>query len=395
MKKSDNRTNLIILFETLTIALIVLLTMLKLDKFVSLSFSVSFLLVLLHLALLMTKKISKLGVAALMLAFVALICVLVNAFVKNVPISSAYFKEAIFSLATIFYLYIACEVSVEQKTAEFILKANLLIAFLFPLAYFFFPYEEAKGAMALNFTNPNLTGLWLYLYIVYAALAFIALRGAWRAAAAVAFGLDCFLLIQTHARNAMLAAVVALVLLLFVRFKKKASFSNAFLFFINLLPLLVVPLYLLLIQPIIDKGWLDFLISPGKPLDSRVRIWSECFEKLKGCWLFGNYAELSGNRHNAVMVLLCSYGVFVLIGVCTYLYVVMRHANRKTTKKMQLYALAAFISVLFMGTGEGVLFSGGIGIYLPACSFLLLANGNYEFPRPQKPKEQALSKYRR
>lgn len=395
MKKTDNRINKIILFETLVIALIVLLTMLKLNTLVSLLFSASFLLVLLHLSLIMTKRISKLGVAALMIAFASFICVLINAFIKNVSISPAYFKDVIFFLSTIFYLYIADETSVEQKTAEFILKANLLIAFLFPLAYFFVPYEEIAGAMTLNFTNPNLTGLWLYLYILYAALAFIALRGVWRIAAAVAFGFDCFLLIQTQARNAMLAALVAFALFLLVRFKKKLSFSNTFLFLINLLPALVVPLYLLLIQPIIDKGWLDFLISPGKPLDSRVRIWRECFEKLKGSWLCGNYAELSGNRHNADMVLLCSFGVLVLIGVLTYLYIIMRHINTRATKKMQLYALAAFISVLFMGAGEGALFSGGVGIYLPACSFLLLANGNYELPLPPKPKKQALGKYRR
>lgn len=395
MKKTDNRINRVILFETLVIALIVLSTLLKLNTLVSLLFSASFLLVLLHLSLIMTKRISTLGVAALMIAFASFICVLINAFIKNVSISPAYFKEAIFFLSTIFYLYIANETSVEQKTAEFILKANLLIAFLFPLAYFFIPYEIIAGAITLNFTNPNLTGLWLYLYILYAALAFIALRGVWRIAAAAAFGFDCFLLLQTQARNAMLAALVALALLLLVRFKKKLSFSNIFLFFINLLPLLVVPLYLLLIQPIIDKGWLDFLVSPGKALDSRVAIWSECFEKLKGSWLFGNYAELSGNRHNADMVLLCSYGVLVLVGVWVYLYVIMRRANRKTTEKTQLYALAAFISVLFMGAGEGALFSGGIGIYLPACSFLLLANGNYELPLPPKPKKQAVSKYRR
>ncbi|MGM9554472.1 MAG: hypothetical protein ACI3V2_09220 [Faecousia sp.] len=394
MNKTDNRINRIILFETLVIALIVLSTLLKLNTLVSLLFSASFLLVLLHLSLIMTKKISELGVAALMIAFASFICVLINAFIKNVSISPAYFKDVIFLLSTIFYLYIADDTSVEQKTAEFILKANLLIALLFPLAFFSIPYEKVAGCITLNFTNSNLTGLWLYLYIVYAALSFIALRGVWRIAAAVAFGLDCYLLILTQARNAMLAALVALVLFLLVRFKKTLSFSNTFLLIINLLPLLVVPLYLLLIQPIIDKGWLDFLISPGKALDSRVTIWRECFEKLKGSWLFGNYAELSGNRHNADMVLLCSYGMFVLIGVLVYLYVIMRRANRKTTKKTQLYALAAFISVLFMGTGEGALFSGGIGIYLPACSFLLLANGNYELPLPPKPKKAA-SKYRR
>lgn len=395
MRKTDNRISLIILLETLVIVLIVLLTMLKLNTLVSLLFSASFLLVLLHLSLIMTKRISQIGVTALMIAFTSLICVLLNAFIKNVSISPEYFKEAFLFLSTIFYLYIADETAVDQKTAEFMLKANLLIAFLFPLAYFFVPHEEIAGAMTLNFTNQNLTGLWLYLYIVYAALAFIALRGVWRMAAVVAFGLDCYLLILTQARNAMLAALVALALFLLVRFKKKLSFSNTFLFLIILLPLLAVPLYLLLIQIIIDKGWLDFLVSPGKPLDSRVTIWRECFEKLKGSWLFGNYAEQRGNCHNANMVLLCSYGVLILLGVLVYLYAIMRRANKKTTGKTQLYALAAFISVLFMGTGEGALFSGGIGIYLPACSFLLLANGNYELPLPIEPKKQALGKYRR
>jgi hypothetical protein len=78
------------------------------------------------------------------------------------------------------------------------------------------------------------------------------------------------------------------------------------------------------------------------------------------------------------MVVLCSFGIVVLFLVMRFLYVVMVRVNRQCETRKQLICLAAFFGTVFMGLGEGGLFSGGVGINVISCMPLLLARFNWD-----------------
>lgn len=381
--ESAGNANKFIILETVTYGLIVLTTMLKIEALSSLLFSLTFLLVFAQLFSAVRRGISRLGVAALLISVSALLCVCINAFVKGAVVSFSYFREALIFICTILYLYLVSDTAVGQSTINLVLKGNVLISLLYPIAYFFFSYEDLPIGLSLNFSNPNLAALWLLLSIFYCVLAFMYLQSAWRLIAVGAGAFNIYLMVLTRSRNTLLALILFAVIFSLSHFKRGFRYSNVFLWIMDLLPAVFVPVYMYVIRPIIDKGWLDFLVSTGKPLDSRIPIWERCFEGLKGCWLTGNYAELRGNAHNLDMVLLCSYGVLLLLIVTPFLFYVMRKANRSANNRFRLYCISAFFAVLFMGIGEGMLFSGGQGIFLPACGYLLLAN-NAELPQKKE-----------
>ena len=297
-------------------------------------------------------------------------------------------------MSTIFFLYAATNTPINKNTAEFILKAYLIVSLLYPFAYFFFSYETTDAGLLMNFTNQNLLALWLALSVLYCTLCVIGLRKVWRVLGAMSAGFNIYLIFLTRCRNVLFALLLFLILLIIVMLKKKGTFSNTFLWILNLLPLLFIPIYLHMVDPMIEAGYLDFIIDEGKPLGSRAIIWNLGFKYLKGYWLTGRYSvtNMHGNMHNSMMVLLCSYGILVTIAVIIYMYIILKSANDKATSKFQSYSLICFFAVLFMGIGEGFLFSGGVGIYIPACGYLMLANSEFSTAAITVKKKQT-SKY--
>ena len=198
---------------------------------------------------------------------------------------------------------------------------------------------------------------------------------------------------ETGARNTILALVLFAVLCVLVALKREKSFSKPFMLIINIIPIAFVPIYLSCIDFVQKSGWVDFLVEEGKKLTSRFGVWEDRFEKIKGLWLMGNYAESSGNAHNSHLVLLSSYGIAVLILMIYFLYKLCAQVNDEAEDKKNLFALAAFFAVIFMGLGEGALFSGGQGIFIMACGFLLLARCDYRGSEDEEEKnlvEQAV-----
>ena len=56
-----------------------------------------------------------------------------------------------------------------------------------------------------------------------------------------------------------------------------------------------------------------------------------------------------------------------------FMYKLCCAVNENCKTKKSLYCLAAFFGVVFMGIGEGALFSGAMGLYIMACGFIYLA----------------------
>lgn len=145
---------------------------------------------------------------------------------------------------------------------------------------------------------------------------------------------------------------------------------------IGAFPLMFLLLYLQLIEWDAIKETFNFMVEEGKPLTSRVEIWRNILRDLKGYYLTGDYFELGGNAHNSHMVVLASFGTVALLLVIYYLYLILKEANSKCATKKQMICLLAFCCSLFMGMGEGALFSGGLCLYVMCCTPLLLARAS-------------------
>ena len=101
-------------------------------------------------------------------------------------------------------------------------------------------------------------------------------------------------------------------------------------------------------------------------------------------WFTGDYANLDGNAHNSHMVLLCSFGIVILILTIIFTYNITIEISKKAKNKFQTLCLAAFYASIFMGFGEGALYSGGLGLYILCGIFLVLANSDLDYNDSKK-----------
>ena len=378
--KVDN----LLLIELFLCAAIILFTLLQKPDMASGAFMLSFIILLIWFVTITFQfketKDSKDLLLVIFVLVLSLISILVSSVVFNAEISFDYLKEYFVFAATILFLFIATVIETNEKTILILLKINLLIGFLYPIADRFFPQNENIYVQNkyLNFSNPNLAGLWLLMSILYATISLFCLKSKlWKALAVIMLILDIKLLFETGSRNCLLALVIFISLVIWIFIKESPRFSNIFIGFMNLLPSAFLVLYLTLINFVLEKGWFDFLIDTGKPLTSRVKVWNTFIENVGNNWIFGAYPVASGNAHNSHLVLYASYGIITMVLTIIFIYKICSYINLCSKSKKNLYCLSAFFATLFTGFGEGAFFSGGMGLNISFSIFLILAR--YDF----------------
>lgn len=375
----EQKINTFFILEYALCGAIILATLLQKTALASAAFTVSFVaLVIYFVKLSVFDGARHFLIITLLIAGISLLSLSFSSLLNGRLLTVNYLKEYFIFLSTLFFMFIAANKKINTKTAKTALIFNILIAYLYPIAYLFFSQKNTHNLLSLNFSNPNLTAMWIMQSVFYAVLAVILIDSKIiKIIAAVSVPLNAFLINETGARNTMLALALFALLCIFVVLKREKSFSKPLMLIINIIPIAFVPIYLSCIDSVQKSGWFDFWVEEGKNLTSRFGVWEEKFEKIKGLWLMGNYAESSGNAHNSHLVLLSSYGIAVLILMIYFLYKLCAQVNDEAEDKKNLFALAAFFAVIFMGLGEGALFSGGQGIFIMACGFLLLARCDY------------------
>ena len=315
----------------------------------------------------------------ILIFLVSAICVIISFIHNDKPFEFDSIKEYLIFMTAIIYMFMCCHIDINRKTMNYILIFNVAIGYLYYIAYRIAPKVNIFSVgIDLNFGNPNFAGMWLFQSMLYCTIALIVYK---QPIMKVYSGLSLLLLLRllnkTGARNCQLAFLLFIAVCLWLRPRKDGKFPKWIIVIINILPIIFVPLYLKFIEPISQKGWFSFLVSRGKTLSSRVKVWNHFFEKLGNRWLIGEYITCLGNSHNSHMVVLCSYGLITLILVIVFTYTISMRANEQAKDKRNGYCLAAFFATLFMGFGEGALFAGGIGLYIMGCSFICLAR--YDF----------------
>lgn len=367
----------IIIIETLLSVIIVFASVLYKGNIASMAFTISFISLLCFFVAFVVK--SKLDQITTLLVFVIIIS-FVNVLISLISADKSVTFEGLnfyFSfICTLIFFCLAVYHKISKKAEKNFYRLQMLIALAYPFCYYFIPMRTNHTfALAFNFSNPNLAGMFILQSILYMILGSIRYREkSIKLVFIVLAAIDLLMILKTDSRNVLLALMVFVCFVAWSYVKQRYSFSNFILLVFSSIPIVFVPIYFFYINLVIEKGWFSFLVSEGKSLDSRIGVWEDFLRRLDGKWLTGNYAGALGNAHNAYMVVLCSFGAVVLILVIIFIYKIFQKINSNSSNIYNSCCIAAFFAVLFMGIGEGALFSGGLGIYILAGSFLFLIN---------------------
>lgn len=291
-------------------------------------------------------------------------------------------KSYFIFISTVIFFRLSEKTKISKKTVDYIFGLNIIISVIYVYckrAYSQVYSQYGNNALTLNFSNPNLTGMFVFLSLLYMFLGVLYYKKTIMKGICAILAISNFLLLlKTESRNPLVAFVLFLGIFALSFIKINLRFSKPFNLLVNVAPTVFVFLYLTFISKIIEKGWLNFLVKEGKDLNSRVKVWNYFLKKLGDKWLLGDYVNLLGNAHNSHLVLLCSFGFIVLVLVIIFTYKLTSMLSQRTTSKFQIYCLSAFFAVIFMGFGEGALYSGGLGIYILSGGFIVLANSHLE-----------------
>ena len=327
------------------------------------------------------SSMSRADFLGIVTAAVAFLCVIINLLMSRTAPSFGILKKYIFFVAAILYLQTASKLSISEGLKSY-LRRLVTGTVLFLILLFFLKGREMRlfngqitDYLTFRFSNPNLTAMFLScFYMLETAQLFQ--RGKSRVLHLLLSGCLLYFIWETGARNALLALLIYWILLLFALIPVgKLRFNRLFSGIFAALPLLFVAAYMLLVRSKWVQNLFAFLVSEGKDLSSRYKLWAKALELFAGSPLFGAYSQIaeSSQLHNSHLDVLAAYGVVVWLLFAAVLYLLIYRKGRIYENRQAFAYQAGFVSALALGLGEAAIFNGGQGIYLFVGLFLLLA----------------------
>lgn len=367
-------------------ALIVVFQVLNRDAVVSLLFYASFVVVLALWLSAAFRKMALLDALVLTTIALALIHVLINAIATDASLSFQYLKKYIIFAFTLLMFSAVDKLRVDADTGRWISRVMALSSAVLVAMYFWKGRElyEIHGRISnyltFHFTNPNLTGLFLFCLAVYQfADALYGRDRKLQIVHGVLFAFLAYFVWKTQSRNALLVLIAFLVLavVLFLRKKQTVAVGKGFCALMAVWPLLFAWLYMQLYGSSVVGRVLGFAVSEGKLLNSRTKMWNFAMQRYRTSPIVGAYNQITegtgaGQMHNTHVDILAAYGPVVLVLVCVILYLLMRRSATNATHH-PLYVVG-FMCTIVMGMGEAAMFTGSLGLYIFAAGFLLLSS---------------------
>lgn len=327
------------------------------------------------------------SVLAMLLVCLSLIHILLNAMASGTELSFSYFKKGILFGTTVLFFDAMAHCCPDKKTVVFLFRLNTLLALFFVGMYF--GRNEAMHLLNGNvsqyltfrFTNPNLAGAFLAEICILEMVQVFAFPGkhAW-GHVFLAAGMAWFVG-KTQSRNSQLFLAVFFLMAFFLAlWPKPRRVASGWAGFFAGFPFLFAASYGFLLQNRWIRSLFGFWTGPGKPLDSRMKIWERAWEAVGASPLVGAYSQISGGTgmsqmHNSHIDVLASYGMPVFFLFLLFLTSLIWIPDRRGN--VSILCMAGFCSLLLSGLGEAMLFSGGMGIYLLAGAMRMLANVSF------------------
>lgn len=361
---------------------ICMFTMLQRAYLVSDLFQLTFILLVLIVALQLWAKprLNKLHI----LAFFTIAIAFIHVSIEANSISFNYYKKLIMFACTILMIPFVESTFVTKRLVNWVLGINLTIAFLYVFMYWGMGVRGYQDIyLTLNFSNPNATAMFLLHSILYCAIAFYYFRHWFPKLASLVLFIFLMILNQkTGSRSTYLAMVgFGVLAVINIVLKKEVKISRGISFVLVLSPLLVAITYLLAYRSGLIERFFSFMVSRGKTLDARVGIWENALRHYADSPIIGSYNAASGGTgmsqmHNTHLDVLASYGTVPFCLFVTILHQGVSLVLPKATTNFSRMCMFAFYAILLQGSFEAALVSGGTGLYVLSFGFLLLAKYN-------------------
>ena len=367
--------------EFLLLAGIVLFTISQKSNIVSVLFYATFIfLLLIVVRQFLSEYLNMVHMVVILCLTIALIHVSITAPALSFP----YFKKYImFSCTMLLFVYIY-KMDVPKWLVEFILKVNVVIAVLYPIGYYLLNARTMEAdSLTLNFSNPNLTGMYLLHSALYCVLALQYFKNIIFKLAMVVLLAQIYMFMDATRSRASLLAFWGFIAITVISYfwGGKITVTPLVSFLMLIMPLVAVfgYLYLCDVGVLYEKETDAFFeVSDGKSMMSRRRIWEAGMSWFRAHPIVGSYGYIGGKSgvsqmHNTHLDVLVSYGTVPFVLFITALNQCVNRVLKNISYSYQKIALFAFYAVLISGTFEAALVSGGVGLYMLSGGFLIIS----------------------
>lgn len=364
----------LIKFECILSLAIVVFTLLKQINIVSFCFFMSFLVIALATLMVINKK-SSCKFLLVVISVLTVTFVSCNMIITGIKPTTENIVFVLVFIALLVYMYLMLQTEVDFSFVNWIMNFGLIFSACFSVSYYLGGIKTySSGYLSMNFSNSNLLGMWILQAIIFSIIGFFWYRSILKKLICIILTVaNLNLLILSGTRNAILSLILgAAIIVLHILTKHK--YSKILLAIIALVPILFLTIYMGTVSIWSNSDFsFPFFFEIDKGIDSRYLMWRDTLYSIKGHILIGAYFNMAGNVHNSHLVVLASYGIVVLGLTILYLYKIMEKANENCETLFQKVCISGFFITLFMGIGEGALFSGALGLYIPACIYIALA----------------------
>lgn len=351
----------------------------------SLAFALSFGVVL-FLWCLHAKQAGVLDILAIFIIVLSFISVVVT----STTLSVSYFYNWLMFASVFLYFSVCFKIKIKKSTLKTLFIINFLVGISCVVAYIlrynssFYVTNLGVRYLTFSFYNPNTLALFLVVITIIGMQYFSLYKIRFGLLIQICYvALFVFFIIQTLSRTSLIT--ILFFIIISIIFARKQYYylpkNPVFKSMVVIFPLLFAIGYLIMIDIVSQSGFLSFMVSEGKGLDSREQVWNYAVNLFKDSPFIGSYGYLATEAefpqmHNSHINVLVSYGIIVFALVIIFLYIVLSRSitNSKGTKNT--LSVWAFIVCLVLGSGEAILFSGGLSFYLLVGQFLIISNVN-------------------
>ena len=347
------------------------------------SFIVVFLMWCLHI-----KAAKTLDILAVFIILLSLVGVIVTC--ESFTVS--YFNNWLMFASVFLYFSVCLKIKLKKSTVKTLFIMNFVVSVCCLLAYIlrysnaFYVTNIGVRYLTFDFYNPNSLALFLAVITLIGMLYFSLYKVKFGLLIEIAFvAVFVFLITKTLSRTSIL--VILFFIVISIIFARRRYYylpkSSLFKIGVAVFPIIFAGVYMLFVDFLSQSGFLSFLVSEGKGIDSREYVWNYAFDLFGQSPLIGSYGKITttsefSQMHNSHINILVAYGVVVFVLVMVFLYIVLKDVISKSHGTKSALSVWAFIVCLMLGAGEAILFSGGLSFYLLVGLFLLISNSQVE-----------------
>ena len=270
----DKYFSISIVVEIILVAFIYLSTTMGWYSAASIAFAVTFLVLLGYIFLTKNFKDLKTWILITICVFNVIIDFLIHTTGK---ISFDYYKKVIMFSTFVLLISYCSTIKVNAKTLRFVQYVPIVLSVYTFFSYYYFGNNNmiAQG-ITLGFSNPNFTGMWLlHLFVFDVINVFDSKNKKIIRILSLILAIVMLQLINlTKARSSMIGAFV-FGMLLFVGYIKKMQLSKFTTILCIIFPIICIFIYFSLVNHDWFTEFFSFMISEGKTLTSRNKIWKK------------------------------------------------------------------------------------------------------------------------